>query len=424
LTVLPPSRLPFLLIYIMFLVSQIKDNFDLITNSRTMISAKDAIEKIKLEINSLGEKRSLVEDALDHVLANNILSPINMPPFAQSAMDGYAVNDSGSHFEVVAEIQAGDSAAGIKLEKGQASRIFTGAMVPKGVFAVVKQEDVERTNNNIVITHPVKEMQNIRPLGEQIEKSEVALKQGTVVSAGSAGFLYTLGIDTIDIIRKPKVVIIATGNELIPPGQELTPGKIYESNTYTIKTALRKIGVDAVIKTVKDDYESTKEIIKASIEESDLLITTGGISVGDYDYVGKAFLDLGVESIFYKVKQKPGKPIFFGKKGETAIFGLPGNPAAALSCFYLYVTPAIRKMSGFTDLFLEKRTLKITSSYKKTKNLSHFLKARYFEDEVTILNAQSSAMLSSFAEANCLVHMIEEQESWEAGDEVNAYVLP
>lgn len=408
----------------MFLVYQIKDNFDLATNSAHMISAKEAIEKISLEINCLGETRSSVEDALDHVLAHDISSPINMPPFPQSAMDGYALHDSGKGFKVVAEIQAGDSAKDVKLEKGQAARIFTGAMVPEGAYAVAKQEDTERSDNDIVLTHPVKEMQNIRPMGEQIQKNEVALKKGTVVSAGSAGFLYTLGIDTIDIVRKPKVVIIATGNELVPPGQDLTPGKIYESNTYTIKTALKKIGVNAVIKTVKDDYESTKAIIKESIEESDLLITTGGISVGDYDYVGKAMADLGVETIFYKVKQKPGKPIFFGKKNNTAIFGLPGNPAAALSCFYLYVTPAIRKMSGFEDLFLEKRTLKLTSPYKKTKNLSHFLKARYFENDVTILNAQSSAMLSSFAEANCLVHMTEEQETWEAGDEVNAYVLP
>jgi len=389
-----------------------------------MISAKDAIEKIKLEINCLYEKRSSVEDALDHVLAHDVSSPIHMPPFPQSAMDGYALADSGTQFEVVTEIQAGDSSEGINLEKGQAARIFTGAMVPEGVYAVAKQEDIERTDDEITLMHEVKEMQNIRPLGEQIEKGQVALTKGTVVSAGAAGFLYTLGIDTIDVVRKPKVVIIATGNELVSPGQELTPGKIYESNTYTIKTALKKIGVDAAIKTVKDDYESTKATIKESIDESDLLITTGGISVGDYDYVGKAMQDLGVESIFYKVKQKPGKPIFFGKKGETAIFGLPGNPAAALSCFYLYVTPAIRKMSGFSNLFLEKRTLRITSSYKKTKNLSHFLKARYFENEVTILNAQSSAMLSSFAEANCLVHMIEEQEEWVEGDEVNAYLLP
>ncbi|MDX2362290.1 MAG: molybdopterin molybdotransferase MoeA [Crocinitomicaceae bacterium] len=390
-----------------------------------MISVPDAIKAIQDSILPLELVKLNIEDALDQVTHNPINSPIHMPPFAQSAMDGYALNgDNLPSYTLIAEIQAGASAENIHLQHGEAARIFTGAMVPGGTTAIAKQEIVERSNEQITLTTSVKQNENIRPLGEQIKKGEIALNEHTVINAGAAGFLYTLGLHEVEVYRKPKVCIIATGNELVKPGEELPVGKVYESNTYTLKTALKGLNIHADIQTVKDDYASTKESIHKAMTNYDLLITTGGISVGDYDFVGKAFEELGVETLFYKVKQKPGKPVFFGKHASSYVFGLPGNPAAVLSCFYMYVLPAIKTMMGNNQPFLETRKLALKGSYSKTKSLSHFLKARAFGNEVEIMNAQSSAMLSSFATANCLLFMPEGQDEWKSGDLVEAYMLP
>ena len=390
-----------------------------------MISVKSALQKVNEKIERSSFSEVLTENALGHILAQDVFSPINMPPFDQSAMDGYALGDIFSNqYTVIAEVKAGDSSEAIQLKNGEAARIFTGGMVPQGSVVVAKQEIVEREGDVISLTEKVNIGANIRPKGEQINKGELALSEGILIDAGSVGYLYGIGIDTVSVFAKPKTIIIATGNELTKPGLPLAPGKIYESNTYTLKAAFQQIGIKASINTVKDDYESTENMINDALNSYDLVVMTGGISVGDYDFVGKALGELEVEQVFYKVKQKPGKPVYLGVKKGATIFGLPGNPAAALSCFYMYVIPAVRKIQGFKDLFLEKRTLSLINSYKKTSNLSHFLKAFYSGDDVEILNSQSSAMLSSFAIANCILYMQENKEVWEVGDKVEAYIFP
>jgi len=390
-----------------------------------MTSVQDALDKIKANTNRLPSTQIKVEDALGYVTTNDILSPINMPPFNQSAMDGYAI--CGNHltqFKLVGEIQAGDNGEGMELVEGEAVRIFTGALVPTSATAVAKQEIVESDGSMIQLTEGVSDKMNIRFAGEQVQTGAVVLQKDTTINLGAIGYLYMLGIHEIEVSRKPKAIIIVTGNELIAPGQELTSGKIYESNSYTLKAALKSVGVVAEIQSVKDDFESTKYMISNALSQCDLVITSGGISVGDYDFVGKAMNELGVNEIFYKLKQKPGKPLFFGTKGETSVFALPGNPAAVLSCFYMYVIPAIRMMQGNSIPQLEQRSLKLTSEYKKGASLTHFLKAHAIGSEVRILNAQSSAMLSSFSEANCLVKLPEGMTDWAVGDEVEVFMLP
>ena len=390
-----------------------------------MISVKSALEKVNERIDKSTFFEVQTEDALGHILAEDIFSPINMPPFNQSAMDGYALGDVQSdEYTLIGEVKAGDSSETIHINAGEAVRIFTGAMVPKGAITVAKQEIVKRDNDLIRLTEKVSKGGNIRPMGEQIKEGELAMEKGLLIDAGSVGYLYGIGVDKVSVYKKPKTIIIATGNELTKPGFPLSPGKIYESNTYTLKAAFKQIGIEASINTVEDDYVSTKNMINNALNSYDLVIMTGGISVGDYDFVGKALDELEVKQVFYKVKQKPGKPVYLGVKKGTTVFGLPGNPAAALSCFYIYVIPAVRKIQGFKDLFLEKRTLSLNNSYKKTSNLSHFLKAFYSGDNVEILNSQSSAMLSSFATANCILYMEENKETWAVGDKVEAYIFP
>ncbi len=390
-----------------------------------MIGVRDAFEKIGNSVTKSKIIRVETQNSLGHVLAEDVCSPIDMPPFNQSAMDGYAIGDLESNFfSVIGEIRAGANSSHFSLKEGEAIRIFTGGMVPKGTKTVVKQEIVAVENGKIRITEEIKKNQNIRPKGEQIKKGELALKKGKVIDAGVIGYLYGIGVDTVNVFSKPKTIVIATGDELTKPSQKLTPGKIYESNTYTIQAALNEINIEATIKTVEDDYNSTRNIIKDAIEKYDLVILTGGISVGYYDFVGKAVKEIGVEQIFYKVKQKPGKPLYFGKKENTIIFGLPGNPAAALTSFYIYVASAIRKFQGFEDSSLEKKTVQLADDYSKTKKLAHFLKAFHKDGEVEILNSQSSAMLSSFATANCILFLEEGKEKWKKGETVEVYILP
>ena len=201
-------------------------------------------------------------------------------------------------------------------------------------------------------------------------------------------------------------------------------GKIYESNTFTLQAALNYSGYSVEIKTVEDDYKATRDIIEQAINSSDVVIMTGGISVGDYDFVESALNELEVISDFYKVKQKPGKPLFFGHKGEKIVFALPGNPAAVLSCFYVYVLPCLNLMIGKSENMHITRELILKNDYKKTGTMTHFLKAYSENGEVEILSAQSSAMLSSFVQANCIVSMNQGREEWKIGDRVTAIMLP
>ncbi len=388
-----------------------------------MISVSEAFERITQHVPVAGKIRVPLVEAAGSILAEDVHAPIHMPPFDQSAMDGYALHlHDSQEYELVDEIKAGDHAQCL-LKPGQAARIFTGGMVPEGANAVAKQEIVSRDGTHITIHEAVSPAENIRPKGEQITPGEIAMKKGTPLNPGTIGFLATLGITEISVYQPPRITLLATGNELVPPGTPLTPGKIYESNTLMLKSALSEQGLEATIRFVADDYNKTLEVLREILATSDLVLVTGGISVGDYDFVGKALNEIGAHTHFYKVKQKPGKPLYFGTHDQTVIFGIPGNPAAALTCFYVYVRHALNAMRGAgKGLFRVKAQLK--STLHKKAGLTHYLKASYDGETVEILPAQSSAMLSSFAIANCLVVADEEREEWITGTTVEAILLP
>ena len=235
----------------------------------------------------------------------------------------------------------------------------------------------------------------------------------------------TLGITEVQVFTKPKIAIVVTGNELIEASTPLTYGKIYESNGIMLLSALNNNGYDHVsIYKVTDNYKKTVDKLNKVIAQNDMVIISGGISVGDYDFVGKALNELNVEQIFYKVNQKPGKPLFFGTKKNTKIFALPGNPASALSCFYVYVYPALQSLSGNSDLFLTKISANSTSDFIKKGDRSQFLKAFLKNCKVTILEGQSSAMLKTFSIANALVYIPEHLMNISKGDLVEVILLP
>lgn len=387
-----------------------------------MISIEKALEIIEQNKIILPAVEMDLSSALGCYLAEDVFSPIPMPPFDQSAMDGYAICGEGSLFEIIGEVQAG-STFEASLQPGQAVRIFTGAITPENTTSIAKQEIVERNGNQIKLNEEVKIGTSIRRKGEEISQNEMALPKSTRLNPAAIGFLSGLGIEKVKVHRNPKVGLIVSGNELTQAGNPLEPGKIYESNSKTLKALLEQIGLTADLYFVEDSYDSTVAQISNALEESDLIILTGGISVGDYDFVRSALEELKVEELFYKVKQKPGKPIYFGKQIDKRIFALPGNPAAVFTCFQVYVKTMIGFMKGAEYPYLAKTTAKITHDHFKKGGRAHFLKAGLCRDQVQIYTNQSSAMLSSFVNANCLVYMNEEEKEYKKGDEVEVYLI-
>ena len=313
-----------------------------------MITVEKALEILKSETAPLaGEWRSLGESN-GHVLAESILSPIDMPSFDQSAMDGYAINtvEGRKIYNVISEVAAGSGEEPV-LNFGEAVRIFTGAMVPASANVVVQQEWVVRAGNEIRIEREIQLVQHIRRQGEQIKTGELALQAGAILNPAAIGFLAGLGITEVNVLKRPKIGLITTGNELVEPGNELKRGQIYESNSAMLCAAFETYYFkNYTISKVEDDYDLTKKRIETELDNSDFVILTGGISVGDYDFVGKALQEIGTQELFYKINQKPGKPLYFGRIGNKMVAALPGNPAAALTCFYRYVLPVLNQMAG------------------------------------------------------------------------------
>jgi len=390
-----------------------------------MISVEEA--KQLIENNIIPNEKIMIslKNAVNYNLSKDVIAPINMPPFRQSAMDGYALRLQNSEaYTVIDEVKAGDSHHPI-LNNGEAIRIFTGAAVPNTANAVVMQEKVTVENGTLKLQKIVLSEENVRPMGEQVKKGAIALKEGTKLTPAAIGYLASLGITDVEVYKKPTIAIVVTGNELTEPGTSLQYGKIYESNSIMLESTLASLDyTDVSIHKVEDDYINTRNLLNTIINENDLVLITGGISVGDYDFVGKALEELAVEEVFYKVKQKPGKPLFFGKKDNTPIFALPGNPAAALSCFYIYTYPALQKMSGTKNYHLANASAKSTSSFIKKGDRAQFLKAHITNDNVEILEGQSSAMLQTFALANAFVYVSEEQLNIAIGDNVQVIHLP
>lgn len=390
-----------------------------------MISVDEALKLIESNIAVLKPVIQLLADSTDLILAEDVTSPINMPPFRQSAMDGYALHFSPEikTYKVIGEVAAGSSQK-FYLQVGDAVRIFTGSAIPDSANTVIQQEIVTRTENQIKLNSDFSIDQNIRKVGEQIKQNEIALRKNTKLTSAAIGHLASLGINRVNVFPKAKIGLLTTGNELVEPGNKLEDGKIFESNSIMLKSVLQKFHFSEVnTKKVADNLSETKKELAKLILENEVILISGGISVGDYDYVKEALTEIGVKEIFYKVKQKPGKPLFFGTLNEKLIFALPGNPAAALTCFYMYVLPTLKKISGNNFLGLKKVKRKLKSTYTKKTGLAHLLKSLCDDEFVTISEGQSSAMLQTFAIANAVTFIPESVEKINENDLVDVYLL-
>lgn len=393
-----------------------------------MISVNEAKDIVRNNIEPLSEVIVPLQQASGYVLAEDIYASIDIPAFRQSAMDGYAFsfNDyrSGQRLEIIGEVPAGVDKAFEDLSY-KAIRIFTGAPVPEGADTVVMQEKVAVENRKLLILdEQLAEGSNVRPKGSEIEAGALALPSGSFLSPAALGFLTGIGVSEAKVYARPRITIIVTGKELQTPGKPLQPGQVYESNSTTIKAALQQLQITHVATVMADDDpEILKNATEAALLTSDVVLLTGGISVGDYDFVLQATEQCGVQKLFHKIKQRPGKPLYFGKKGEKVVFGLPGNPSSVLTCFYEYVIPAIEGLTGRKDI-IKTCPLPLTAALTKKTGLTHFLKGLSDGTTVNPLDAQESFRLSSFAKANCLIVLDENKEDFDEGDMVEVHLLP
>jgi molybdopterin molybdotransferase len=390
-----------------------------------MINVTEAKQLIDENCCSLKVKMLPLLEANGSILAEPIYAIMDTPPFDQSAMDGYAFSyenwDKKSDLTVIGEIQTGNYSNKTVLAN-EAVRIYTGAPTPPGTDSVVMQEKISRDGNTIEIldTLLVKGA-NVRPQGSQTKKGELALQAKQLLTPVAISFLAGIGVNKVNVFSKPTISIIVTGKELAAANDEISEGKIFESNSIGLIAALQQLGINPISVEVVDDVE--EEIEKAISHQlsSDILILTGGVSVGDYDLVPASLEKCGVEKIFHKIKQKPGKPFYFGRYNQTLVFALPGNPAAVMSCFYEYVVQAI---SSFTQKeYFNKMAFPLAEDFNKKAGLTYFLKGKMGEKAVTVLNNQESYKLNSFAVADCLIEFDEEKEIFKKGDLVNVRMI-
>lgn len=360
-------------------------------------------------------------DCNGYVLATDIVSQYNIPAFDNSAMDGYALNldnwDGVAGFKIIGESAAGDHVQ-MHLKPGEAMRIFTGAMVPLGANAVLMQEKA-RIENQILYCEDEKIApgMHIRLEGSQTEKGDTVLQKGHRLHPGSIGFIASLGLDKVEVYTRPEIKIIVTGKEIIKPGKTILPGQVFECNSYSLYTALAALGIDAEIRICGDNLDEISDTISETLETADMLLITGGISVGDYDFVLPALQKNGVEELFYKVKQKPAKPLFLGAKNGKPVFGLPGNPGSVLTSFYVYVLPLIKALCGASSA-LQYKQARLQSDLHKKAGLTHFVKGYLSDKDVEVLPGQESYRMDAFAFANCLIEIPSEIEFLPAGSDV------
>jgi molybdopterin molybdotransferase len=394
-----------------------------------MIHVQEAKEEI-ISNTPLLSKTILLKSkqAIGYILAEDLVSPINLPPFDQSEVDGYAVKLNSTpidFYQLINEIQTGEYKS-LRVEKKESVRIFTGGLVPPEADCIITQENIVTFENIITVKNILpKKGDNIRYKGSQIKKGELAFAKGVRLNVASIGFLCALGIDKVKVLARPSVSIIATGDELIASDESLLPGKIFESNIPMLSAALHSINASInKVLHVKADEPDLKNALRKVLPNSNIIILTGGISVGKYDLVRPILEKIGTRTIFYKVAQRPGNPLYFGKLGNTLIFGLPGNPDAALTCFYEYVYPALRKMQGYDSITLPSLQLPLNKDFCKKPRHANFLKGKILNDKVHILEGRESSTLKSYAQADCLIYIPQEREAVIKGELVEVHLLP
>jgi molybdopterin molybdotransferase len=391
-----------------------------------MISVAEAKAIVSANVIPLQAILLPIEKAANHVLAATVFAICDIPAFAQSSMDGYALKFEDRHqpLQVIGEMAAGVSET-LTIKNGEATRIFTGAPLPAGADTVVMQEKINIVAGKLIIKDENLSFGlNVRNQGAEVKQHEVAIAQGTLLTPAAIGYLAQIGITQVSVYPMPSVAIIVTGKELRQPGEPLQFGQVYEANSYALTAALRQANVtDIKVFSADDNLQILTNALEVALAEKDVVILTGGVSVGDYDFVVQAAQQCNVVQLLHKIRQKPGKPLYVGRKNDQLVFGLPGNPSSVLNCFYNYTLPALHQMANQANSVKEIEA-SLGARYVKPTGLAHFLKGNYQYGIATPLPAQESFRLSSFAQANCLICLPAERENFDIGEKVTTLLLP
>ena len=350
----------------------------------------------------------LLAQSAGRVLAADVAAVVNLPRFDNSAMDGYAViaaeAGTGAQLQCVGEVPAGSAFEGT-LQSGQCLRIFTGSPMPAGANAVVMQEDTRVEANRVEITEGVKPFEHIRLRGEDVKEGEPIGRAGEVMHAGRLQLLGAAGVTRVEVYRRPIVGVLATGDELREPGEALGEGGIHESNRLALAELIRETGAEArVYPLVNDMLDATKAALRQAFDECDAVVTSGGVSVGDHDYVKPALESLGGELDFWKVRIKPGKPFVYGRLRGKPLFGVPGNPVSAMVTFLVLVRPGILKLTGTTDLEMPAHPGVLVDPLANRGDRRHFMRVRVdATGQVHAAGLQASHAVGPLGQANALV---------------------
>ena len=400
-----------------------------------MLTVDEALEKILSNIQLLGYEKVSILEALGRVIAEDIHAKADIPPLDNSGMDGYAVKwediqtSSENHpirLEVIEDLPAG-YVSKKSLQRGQAIRIMTGAPIPKGADTVIQSEDTIKEDPFVQMLNAVPIGENIRRAGEDVRKGDQVITKGDFIRPAEVGMLASVGRSFVSVYQSPLVAILCTGDELADVDEELGEGKIISSNSYTLAAQVRDCGAIPIqLGIAKDRKDEIEKMLRQGIR-ADVLISSAGISVGDYDFVKDALKDLGMEMVFWKVAMKPGRPLAFGTIAGKPVFGLPGNPVSSMVSFEQFVRPSILKMMGHHQLFRPTIEAVLKEDIQKKSGRRHFMRGLVSFDKgyyfVTTTGEQGSGILRSMVRANGLIVIPEDQEEVRAGEKVKVQLL-
>jgi len=400
-----------------------------------VISVDDALQQVLTVVHPLGVERVALPDALGRVLAQEIGSPRDIPGFDNSAMDGYAVRSadvasaSESHpvrLRVTETVPAGKMPE-CEVKAGEAARTMTGAPIAQGADAVVPVERTRGSGDTVEILAPAERHAFVRPRGEDVRQGEVVIEPGRVLGPADLGMIASLNRSMVGVYRRPRVAIVATGDELVDIDESPSGAQVVNSSAYALYGAIREAGGDgAILRVARDTPAQVRERITEAMA-FDVILTTGGVSVGQFDHVKTVLDDLGMKTLFHGVAQKPGRPLKFGTLGDRPVFGLPGNPVSTLVCFYLYARPALLRMSGRREVGLPRSSARVTTDIKLAKGLTEFVRVKLErrDDDVfaTSTGNQGSGIFSSIARADGLLIGPAEADILRKGDRAQVLLL-
>lgn len=404
------------------------------------VEFKEALNLILSSVtHHIGTKIIDVREALWYTCAVNVKAKYDIPNYNNSAMDGYAIRSEDTknatvtkpvQLKIVGELPAG-KICHMKISSGECVSVMTGSCLPQGADAVIEKEKIKLQDDTIKIFSPVKTKTNIRFRGEDVKKSETVVHKGTLITPAVLGMIISCGYDKIKVYHKPKIGIIATGDELVDVGEKVTYGKVRNVNSYTLSALAKKYHFEVLnYGIVKDQYKSLKTVITKALKNCDTVLISGGVSKGEYDLVKPVLIDLGVKPIFWQVKQRPGKPVFFGvyihNGKKLPVFGVPGNVVSNYIVFEMLVKPLLFKLEGRVEEEQYSTAISEETIYKK-EGLRYFLRgiAEYKNKKfyVRTTGPQGSGILKSLVCGNCLIILEEEKANIYRGETVTIKFL-